>query len=319
MRARRTFAALALTVSLAVAGCSGGISADDKSESAAKPAARGEGAAGPAADTPASGAKGGQTKPVSVAPSHIIRTAELEVEVKDAEKALAAARRAARDAGGHVADEKTERADGTRMTSRIVLRVPQEKYDEVLSDSGGRREAVVAQGRCQGRHRPGRRRAEPDRHAAGERGPGAAADGPGREARRRGGPGGQLSNRQAELESLLAQQAALRDSTTLATITLSLSETEPEEKKQDDEPGFLDALGGGWDALTATVRWVGVVIGAVAPFAAGARPAVRAVALGAAAPAPPASRSRTGGARCPLRGRDARPGPPARRRGPGQD
>ncbi len=317
MRARRTFAALALTVSLAVAGCSGGISADDKSESAAKPAARGEGAAGPAADTPASGAKGGQTKPVSVAPSHIIRTAELEVEVKDAEKALAAARRAARDAGGHVADEKTERADGTRMTSRIVLRVPQEKYDEVLSSLAGagkllsrRADAKDVTGQVVDvQSRIATQRASVARVRQLMDRAGKLADVVALEA--------QLSNRQAELESLLAQQAALRDSTTLSTITLSLSETEPEEKKQDDEPGFLDALGGGWDALTATVRWVGVVIGAVAPFALAfallyalwrwvLRPRLpRRPAAGPAGPVPAPGRDP---------GRDPGPG-----RGPGQD
>ena len=56
---------------------------------------------------------------------------------------------------------------------------------------------------------------------------------------------GELSSRQADLESLLAQQASLKDRTTLATITLdALGAAEKPEaaEKEDDGPGFLDAL-----------------------------------------------------------------------------
>ncbi|RDG33251.1 DUF4349 domain-containing protein, partial [Streptomyces corynorhini] len=80
---------------------------------------------------------------------------------------------------------------------------------------------------------------------------------------------GELSTRQADLESLLARQASLKDRTTLATITLRLSEAPVRRAEgKDDAPGFLDGLGGGWGALVATVRWIAVVIGAVAPFVA---------------------------------------------------
>ena len=43
---------------------------------------------------------------------------------------------------------------------------------------------------------------------------------------------GELSSRQADLESLLAQQTSLKDRTSLATITLSLSETAGEEGRR---------------------------------------------------------------------------------------
>jgi hypothetical protein len=80
---------------------------------------------------------------------------------------------------------------------------------------------------------------------------------------------GELSSRQADLESLLAQQASLKDRTSLATITLSLSET-PVKKaaKEDADPGFLDALSGGWHVLVTVVRWLALAIGALLPFAA---------------------------------------------------
>ncbi|NUL06730.1 DUF4349 domain-containing protein [Streptomyces lunaelactis] len=268
MRARRTFAALFLIASLGIAGCgasdtsSGAGAADDKAQSDPKPAA--EGAGGSAAD-----AKAPAKDPVSVLPTHIIRTAELNVEVKDAPKALADARAAVQSAGGHVAGESTERIDDTHVTSRVVLRVPQEKYDSVLAELAGSGKLL-------------------SRKAEAEDVTGQVVDVESRIATQRASVArvralmdraaklsdvvtleGQLSSRQAQLESLLAQQAALKDRTTLATITLMLSERENKDpKKEDDDPGFLDALGGGWDALVATGRWIAVAVGAVAPFAA---------------------------------------------------
>ncbi|WP_327679249.1 DUF4349 domain-containing protein [Streptomyces sp. NBC_00467] len=268
MRARRTFAALLLTASLTVAGCSGGAS-DDKGESAAGPAAR-EGAAGSAADRAESDAQhAAPKKPVSLAPAHIIRTAALEVEVADAQKALASARSAVETAGGHVADESTERIDDTHVASRVVLRVPQERYDEVLS-------ALAGTGRLLSRKADAKdvtdQVVDVESRIATQRASVARVRALMDRATKLGdivALEGQLSSRQADLESLLAQQAALKDRTTLATITLSLSEKEKKKEEQrDDDPGFMDALGGGWDALVATGRWAGVVIGAVAPFAA---------------------------------------------------
>ena len=78
---------------------------------------------------------------------------------------------------------------------------------------------------------------------------------------------GELSTRQADLESLLAQQASLKDRTSLATITLSLSETPVKKADKDDDPGFADALAGGWDAFVTMLRWIVVALGAVLPFA----------------------------------------------------
>lgn len=268
MRARRTVAALFLTASLALAGCSAADSqstADDKS--AAKPAAEGAAGSGYAAEQD-SGARQAQPKQ-PLLPTHIIRTAELEVEVKDGAKALAAARRTAETAGGHVANETTERLDDTHVTSRIVLRVPQEKYDTVLAELAGAGKLISRKADAKDvtdqvvdvESRIATQRASVARVRALMDRAEKLSDVVTLE--------GQLSSRQAQLESLLAQQAALRDRTTLATITLSLSESEdPGHKKEDDGPGFLDALGGGWDALLATGRWIAVAIGAVAPFAA---------------------------------------------------
>ncbi|MEW2554565.1 DUF4349 domain-containing protein [Streptomyces zhihengii] len=274
MRARRTFAVLFVTASLALAGCGAG--SDDSAD--AKPAyadqAKGAAGSGSAADEEATAADGkagpeGTAEPSAEAAAHIIRTASLSVEVKDAVAALADARAAAEKAGGRVENETTERVDDTHVTSRIVLRVPQESYDAVLSELAGA-------GRLLSRQADAKdvtdQVVDVESRIATQRASVARV----RELMERAerlsdvvALEGQLSSRQAELEALLAKQESLKDRTTLATITLELTEPERAEESSDaGAPGFLDALGGGWDALVATVRWIAVVLGAVAPFAA---------------------------------------------------
>ncbi|MFF8379366.1 DUF4349 domain-containing protein [Streptomyces sp. NPDC015661] len=263
----RTTAAVLLTASLVLTGCGAG-AADTASDGkggmpAARPADKGaEGAA-----DAASGAAG---KPAAKAPAqqHVIRTAELSVEVKDTAKALAAARRVATDAGGRVENETTERADATHLTSQIVLRVPQERYDSVLAELAGAGKLI-------------------DRKATAKDVTDQVVDVESRIATQRASVArvralmdraeklsdvvtleGELSRRQADLEALLAQQGTLKDRTTMATITLWLSEPEKPsaEEREEGRPGFADALGGGWNALVSAAAWIGIVLSALAPW-----------------------------------------------------
>ncbi|MFF8845232.1 DUF4349 domain-containing protein [Streptomyces sp. NPDC015127] len=276
--ARRTVAVLLLTASLGLAGCGAGDSSSgDTAQADSKPALRdgGKGAAGSgyAADEsggkPADGgSREGASAPSALPTAHIIRTAELGVEVKDAVKALANARAVVEKAGGRVENETTERIDDTHVTSHVVLRVPQERYGPVLAELAGA-------GKLLSRKADAKdvtdQVVDVESRIATQRASVARV----RELMERATQlsdvvtlEGQLSSRQAELESLLARQASLKDRTTLATITLTLTEAESVDTKEDEDPGFLDALGGGWDALVATLRWITVAIGAVAPFAA---------------------------------------------------
>ncbi|WP_369147163.1 DUF4349 domain-containing protein [Streptomyces sp. R44] len=265
----RTAAAVLLTASLVLTGCGAGATDTAASDgkgggmAAAKPA---DGTAEGAADS-ASGAAG---KPASTVPAqqHVIRTAELSVEVKDAAKALAAARRVTTDAGGHVENETTERVDDSRLTSLIVLRVPQERYDSVLTELAGAGKLL-------------------DRKASAKDVTDQVVDVESRIATQRASVArvrtlmdraeklsdvvtleGELSRRQADLEALLAQRDSLKDRTTLATITLRLLEPEKAsaEEGEEDRPGFADALGGGWNALVGAAAWIGIVLTALAPW-----------------------------------------------------
>ncbi|MFD7325212.1 DUF4349 domain-containing protein [Streptomyces sp. NPDC059875] len=274
MRGTRGAAVALLTVSLALTGCAGGASdsgADSKGLSAAEPADGGKAAEGAADRGFESGTGQGASAPKKPADvsrqQHVIRTAELTVEVEDAAKALATARRVTEGAGGQVANESTDRIDDTHLTSRIVLRVPQEKYASVLEELAGTgrllsrkadakdvtEQVVDVESRiATQRASVARVRALMDRAEK-------LSDVVTLE--------GELSRRQADLESLLAQQASLKDRTTLATITLELTEKERAGASEtEDRPGFLEALAGGWNALVTALAWIAIVLAAVAPW-----------------------------------------------------
>lgn len=277
MRTRRSvrrpapaLAALLLAAALALTGCSAGDDGGGSSSAADRgvAASRADGEAGSGEAAPGGGSGARATAPPKVAASHIIRTASLTVQVKDVPKALEQARTGTENVGGYVGNETTTRdAEGHERT-RVVLRVPVEKYDEVLAELEGTGKLLDRSAKAEDvtdqvvdvKSRITSQRASVARI---------------RELMDRAGKlsdvvtlEGELSTRQADLEALLARQASLKDRTSLATITLSLSET-PVKKKEakDDDPGFVDALAGGWNAFVTMLRWLAVVFGAVLPFA----------------------------------------------------
>ena len=75
----------------------------------------------------------------------------------------------------------------------------------------------------------------------------------------------ELARREADLNSLLAQQAALEDQTSLSTITVNIDRAGP--GGSDDDAGFLAGLSAGWEALGASARVLAVALGAVIPWA----------------------------------------------------
>jgi Flp pilus assembly protein TadB len=76
----------------------------------------------------------------------------------------------------------------------------------------------------------------------------------------------ELSRRQADLEALESQLAALKDSVAMSPVQVSLT-TVPGVIATDAGTGFLAGLTHGWRAFTASVVVVLTVLGAVLPFA----------------------------------------------------
>ncbi|MGX1911439.1 DUF4349 domain-containing protein [Streptomyces phaeochromogenes] len=264
--------ALCLAAALALTGCTGaddiGGASSDSDKAAGAPGANEAGAG--AADSDAGSAKQEQAAAPPKLTAHIIHTASLTVQVKDVPKSLDEARTVVENAGGLVGNETTDRDSEGRERSRVVLRVPSDKYEEVLTELEGSGKLI-------------------DRRAKAEDVTEQVVDVESRIKSQRASVvrirelmdqatklsdvvtlEGELSTRQADLESLLAQQTSLKDRTSLATITLSLSETPVKKVAKDDDPGFADALGGGWDAFVTMFRWIALALGAVLPFLVGA-------------------------------------------------
>lgn len=265
---RPALAGLLLAAALALTGCSANDTADGGSASDAKAGANAaaQEAAG-SAGAKDSGSGTGRTTPDLTA-NRIIRTASLTVQVKDVPKALDAARTTAEDAGGYVGNETTTRDSGGRERTRVVLRVPTGKYDEVLGDLQGAGKLIDRTAKAQDvtdqvvdvgsrvrsqRASVARVRELMDRAAK-------LSDVVTLE--------GELSSREADLEALLAQQASLKDRTSMATITLSLTQTPVHKAAKDDSPGFVDAVSGGWHVFVTMLRWIALALGAALPFAA---------------------------------------------------
>ncbi|MFE3558464.1 DUF4349 domain-containing protein [Streptomyces sp. NPDC059193] len=272
-------AALSLAGALTLTGCGAGESRDSANDKAAVAPAQGnkapEGAPGAAA-APAPAATGGAPadkngqQPVAVRPN-VIRTATLGIETAEVQKTLSAARTAADGAGGYVGNESTKRGEDGRMTSTLTLRVPGERYDAVLGAMEGSgkllHRKVEAQDVTEKVADIGSRVASQQASVARVREMMGKASALSEVVMLES----ELSRRQSDLESLLAQQTALKDQTSLGTITLEVSEppAKPvaEEKKKEKDPTFLGALRGGWEVFTKVVRYLTVAVGALLPFA----------------------------------------------------
>ncbi|MGW7270001.1 DUF4349 domain-containing protein [Streptomyces sp. NPDC054864] len=273
-RTVQALSAVLLAVALALTGCSAGDSNDGggdgaKAAGGAKEEAQYSGGqddkgvgGGSQAD------KSGRKKPPKITGTHIIRTATLTVRVKDVPKALDEARAAATDAGGVVGDETTDRDGSGDERSRIVLRVPQDRYEEVLAALEGTGKLIERKAKAQD---VTEQVVDVESRVKSQRASVARV----RELMDKATKlsdvvtlEGELSSRQSELEALLAQQSSLKDRTSMSTITLSLSETVVKKADADDDPTFVDALSGGWSAFVTMLRWLAVALGAVLPFAA---------------------------------------------------
>jgi len=77
----------------------------------------------------------------------------------------------------------------------------------------------------------------------------------------------ELDSRQAELQSLEAQQRGLHDQVSMSTIDLSLT-TEPVVIVDDSPQTFWDGLVSGWNALVAFFSAAVVIVGVILPWAA---------------------------------------------------
>ncbi|WFB06924.1 DUF4349 domain-containing protein [Streptomyces sp. LX-29] len=295
------FAATLLAAGLALAGCGDpgdGASDDRKKEAAAAPQG---GAADADAKRQGGGKDGGRGadgrslgegerpgRPVR-GPKQVVHTATLTVRTKDVAGALSRARAAVDRAGGYAGDEATDQDPDGRRRSRVELKVPPAAYQDLLDELG--RLGRLVERRVTVKDVTDRM-VDVESRVASQKASVARV----RELMDRATSlsdvvtlEGELSTRQADLEALQAQLAALKEQTAMATVTLNLHAPDAEAADGgDDEPGFGDALSGGWHAFTTAVRWAAVACGAVSPFAVAAALVVLVVRLVRRRPLTPA-------------------------------
>ncbi|GAB3676156.1 hypothetical protein GCM10028814_07050 [Angustibacter aerolatus] len=230
-------------------------------------AARAQGDA-PAAPSDEKGSSGGQQAAPLVTERRIVRTAAMTVEAADVEAAGVKVRSIVTAAKGFVQDEQTTAGGaGSDASSVLTLRVPTAGLDGVMSRVAGVGRLV-------------------DRSQSSEDVTAKVVDTESRLASQRASVQrvrallakattvgqvvqveGELSKRQADLESLEAQLKVLSDSAALSTFTVSLQPKGVAAVQPKQHNGFVDGLLGGWHALGASAKVLVTVVGALLPFA----------------------------------------------------
>ncbi|TDD28311.1 DUF4349 domain-containing protein [Actinomadura sp. KC06] len=76
----------------------------------------------------------------------------------------------------------------------------------------------------------------------------------------------EIAERESDLEALQAREKALKSSTQYATVTVTLESKPARAEEKDDDGGFVDALGDGWNAFAAFVGGAAVLFAWLLPF-----------------------------------------------------
>lgn len=255
---RRLAAFAAAILILALAGCSG-------SPTASSGAAGGAPAAAPAADEKGDAATPAQAG-ASASERKVARTAELTLSIGDPAKSAKEVRATAEGLGGYVLNENvvTEQKDGFYVqSSSVTVSVPSAKLDDALdalAKLGDVRSRVVNATDVTTQVVDTDARIKTMRDSIARIEALMAKTGSVTEIAT---VERELTQRQSELESMVAQQQALADRVAMAPIKVTLR---PAQTVSDPNP-LLQGLTAGWEALIASVRVLIVVIGALAPFA----------------------------------------------------
>jgi hypothetical protein len=246
------------------AACSGG--GGDSDDSAASDG--GGGGSETAATADADSQAGAPVDLASVrveAPQHVISTAELAIEVTDPEDAAGRATAIARDAGGFLFSQEASLTDDVRVVA--VYKVPPDRFDGVvdaLAQLGDVQTRMIDTEDVTGQvvdldARVTNARTSVERLRDMLSSSGGVADLLAVEQA--------LAAREAEMESLAAQLAALRGRVDLATVTVTLREAGPQAADAGGGiPGFASGLRTGAAAFGNSVLVVVTALGFVAPF-----------------------------------------------------
>lgn len=278
-RRRLTYgaSAAALVAMVALTGCGASAGGEASDQSLAGPATGGmlagtesDGyvAADSNAPTTDETKTSGSPLGVTTVERDVIRTASVRLRTDDVAAAAGQAAAAARGLGGLVGAEQVviDPDNADRTTASLTLRVPSARLDDLLTQIRGlgtvleqtqQAQDVTAQvadvGARVEAQRASVRRIQALLARADTIGEVVTVE-------------AQLAQRQADLESLEAQQKALADQTSLATLQVSLVGPTAVTVTPEDSDGFVAGLTRGWTAFTAAVTAGLTTVGVLIPF-----------------------------------------------------
>lgn len=280
-------AALFTGSTLLLGGCAGGSGdASDTSSAAAETAPAGDAARAAGSLTAQSGDTSlaskdtagvngaNQTSPLSgvTVEREVIATAEVTMRSDDVDTSVDDVSSIADAAGGFVSarDVQNNPDDPDRTRATITVRVPTHRLDTVIDDISAEGELVRVVSDEQdvtqtvvdvnSRVRSAQASVERIRVLLSQ------ANTIGAVVRIES----ELARREADLESLQAQQRALADQTAMATLSVTVLAPEAAGAvpgPPEDEDGFVGGLQRGWDALVDASVVALTIVGAVLPFA----------------------------------------------------
>ncbi|WP_433431169.1 DUF4349 domain-containing protein [Nonomuraea sp. CA-141351] len=206
----------------------------------------------------------------------VIYTGALTVRAKQVTAAAQQAKQIVTSAGGYLSKEETNSAGDTEDTATLEFKIPPDKYNEVLGRLGkdlgkqlsmnqGTQDVTMQVADVNSRLKSAQQSLESLRTLL------KKADTVGQvlQVER------EISSREADLESLQAQQKQLATQVAMATVTLRLVGPVAVVEDPSDEPaGFLGGLKAGWQALVSFAKVSVTVLGAVLPWLVASLPLV---------------------------------------------
>jgi hypothetical protein len=269
VRASASAVLLGVILAGALAGCSGGDDASDSTSAAAGSDERaGSAAANEVADRarPAGSDRSGSD--LLADQRALIKRGTVSLDSRAMGRSQHEVQRVVDEHTGQVTDEETTTDDeGRPAYTRMVLRIPEDDFDDAMKALKGIGEldsAKITEDDVTTKLIDTRSRLRVQRHSIArittlfERAQ-SIRDVVAIEA--------QLSRRQADLDSLERQAAYLTSHTTLATITVSIDRVaEGPVPPSGEDAGFLSGLSAGWHALTTTAVALATVLGALLPW-----------------------------------------------------
>ncbi|MEZ5270057.1 MAG: DUF4349 domain-containing protein [Microthrixaceae bacterium] len=193
-------------------------------------------------------------------------TATLDIEVEVLEESVSEASTALEALGGFAANEDIDLGESRRAT--VAYRVPADQFDQAMNALAAVGDLQTQQVEAQdvtSQYADLEGRVTTLRTSIG-RLQGFLAEAT--DANQIASLEGELTRREAELESTEAQRRALADRIELSTITVSFTGSEPLAPVDDTRtlPTFLGGLETGWDILVAVGAFTLSALGLVAPF-----------------------------------------------------